>query len=139
MSSSFEPTPPNNDWEDSKIGLPDFYIPDPPEMAASKKANWDEMQILIAEFKEINETWSFYRWMAQVGQLVPFFGVFGVAVIESMYIEILADLDEKSVILFDFFSDKNNYGDEFEYNRVMINRNRAYQKIKMEGDLSAYS
>ena len=39
---NFEPTPPNNDWELSDIGEPNFYLPDPPELMAEKRAAWEE-------------------------------------------------------------------------------------------------
>ena len=76
--------------------------------------------------------------MAQLGNFVPVLGGIGVVVIESLYVEILVDLEEKNVELFEFFSDANNYGDPIEFDRIMTNRNRAAQKRKMIADHGAW-
>lgn len=128
-------TKPKNKYEG--LGLPKYYIPDPPAVRDAKKKAWDDNQEIIKSFKKLGEEMQDYRYYTMAVNLIPFFGGLAKWAMEGYYTYQLVTLQEQATKIYEFFDNEEVYGDPFEIQRIRMLRDRAYQARKMMTDWNA--
>ena len=119
------------------LGLPKYYIPDPPAVRDAKKAAWDEIQEEIKAFQGLGEQLTEWRYYMFGIQMVPFLGGLVKWALEGYYTYQLFTLQEQAIKIYEFFDNDEVYGNPFEVQRIRLLRDRAYQARKMEDDWAA--